>query len=287
MQHFKAIRTRTMFAISLILGFALVTFGCDTGKLFSGALFTSKSKQVSAFSDFEISAKAVPEGILVTFFNIPPEIEQLTVSFADYGDSKDAELKIWDEGEPLAVMNSISRIHMHQTCKNVIEQVKQTGTITFPFVQPGRKYEITAYFYDDVQQDWTELTARAECVADGGIYLDRDITININDARTRVALSSKPALTSDVQLKEIFYYISIHKGDNIETISSEKTNDLFWDFEPKFSEHLKEAGVANGDYPVNAGVQFIIIHDNILWLLESVKTPVFTFSFQEENNAAF
>jgi len=121
MQHFKTIKTRTWLAISLILGFALITFGCDINKLFSGELFTSKSKQVSAFSDFEISAKAVPEGILVTFFNIPPEIEQLTVSFADYGDSKDAELKIWDDGEPLAVMNSISRIHMHQTCKNVIE----------------------------------------------------------------------------------------------------------------------------------------------------------------------
>ena len=126
MQHFKVLRKRTWLAISLILGFALVTFGCAaselaSGKFFSGELFTSKSKRASNFSDFEISAKAVPEGILVTFFNIPPEIEQLTVSFADYGDSKDAELKIWDDGEPLAVMNSISRIHMHQTCKNVIE----------------------------------------------------------------------------------------------------------------------------------------------------------------------
>ena len=48
-------------------------------------------------------------------------------------------------------------------------------------------------------------------------------------------------------------------------------------FEPKFSEHLKEASVANGDYPANAGVQFIIIYD-ILWLLERVKTPVFIYS---------
>jgi hypothetical protein len=32
MQHFKVLWTRTSFAISLILGFALVTFGCATGK---------------------------------------------------------------------------------------------------------------------------------------------------------------------------------------------------------------------------------------------------------------
>jgi hypothetical protein len=32
MHHLKALRTRTKFAISLILGFALVTFGCATSK---------------------------------------------------------------------------------------------------------------------------------------------------------------------------------------------------------------------------------------------------------------
>jgi len=280
MQHFKALRTRTWFAISLILGFALVTFGCDTGKFFSGELFTSKSKQVSAFSDFEISAKAVPEGILVIFSDIPPEIEKLIISVYDWGDSKDAVMKIWDEGEPFAVMDSLSNIRGHNNCENLIERVRQTGTIIFPFVQPGRKYEITALFSDsnDVQQGWTEKIARAECVTDGGIYLDRDITININDAGTGVALSSWPALTSDVHLEEMFYSIVIH-GSHLEWITSSETNDLFWDFEPQFNEHLKEAGLANGDYPANAGVCLKVIYDNISWWLESVKTPVFTYSF--------
>ena len=255
MRHIKAIRIRACLAISLILGFALVTFGCDTGKLFSGELFTSKSKQVSTFSDFEISAKAVPEGILVTFSNysnIPSEIDNLAVSVYDWGGSKDAEMKIWDDGEPFAVMNSLSKIHGHQTSENIIERVRQTGTIIFPFVQPGRKYEISAYF--SIGNDWeTQKVARAECVADGGIYLDRDITISINDAHTRVALSSWLALTSDVHLEQMFYNIVIH-GSHLEWITSGETNDLFWDFEPQFSGHLKEAGLANGDYPANAGV---------------------------------
>jgi len=45
MQHFKAIKTRTWFAISLIFSFALVTFGCDTGKLFSDIFASIKSRQ--------------------------------------------------------------------------------------------------------------------------------------------------------------------------------------------------------------------------------------------------
>jgi len=281
MRHFKALRTRTWFAISLILGFALVTFGCETSNLFSSGLATNAigKNQVLELFNFEISAQAVPEGILVTFSNysnIPSEIDNLAISVYDWGGSKDAELKIWDDGEPFAVMNSLSKIHGHTNCENLIERARQTGTIIFPFVQPGRKYEISAYF--SIGNDWeTQKIARAECVADGGIYIDRDISIKINDVHTSVALSSEFALTSDVHLEQKFYYITIH-GGHLDWITSGETNDLFWDFEPQFREHLKEAGLANGDYPANVCVCLKVIHDNISWMLESVKTPVFTYS---------
>jgi len=79
------------------------------------------------------------------------------------------------------------------------------------------------------------------------------------------------------------YYIFI-RGDYTvpllgDCISSGKTNNLSWEFEPKFREHLIEAGVPNGDYPANAGICLEIIYDNISWWLESVKTPVFIYSF--------
>ena len=285
MHNFKALRI-----IPLVLGFVLVTFGCDTSNTVSSKLATSATEknQASNFSDFKISAEAVPEGILVTFFNysnIPQEIEKLILSVWDWGDSKDAVMKIWDTREPLAVMNSLSKMHGHSTYENVIEQIRQTGTITFPFVQPGQKYEITALFYDsnDVQQGWTEKMATAECVADRGIYFTKDITINMNDARTGVALSSEPAFTSDVHLEQMEYYIFI-KGDYAvpllgDCISSGITNDSFWNFEPRFREHLIKAGVPNGDYPACAGICLKIIYDNISWWLESVKTPVFIYSF--------
>jgi len=73
MHHFRALRTRTWFAISLILGFALVTFGCATDELVSG-------KNRAADADFGLTAQAVPEGILLTLSNIPPDTNHLWIT---------------------------------------------------------------------------------------------------------------------------------------------------------------------------------------------------------------
>jgi DNA-binding CsgD family transcriptional regulator len=238
------------------------------------SIATGKNK-VSDFPDIEISAVTVPEGILVTFSdysNIPMEIENLKIAFTDWDNIEDPD---WENDDPLVFMNTMRNIHTSQTWENVIEQVRQTGTVTFPFVQPGRKYAISAVFYNgnDIVK-----SAKTECVANKGIYLNRNITLNMNNARTGFALSSKPVFTSDVQLEQIHYYIVIHKGVYTEAITSDKTNDLFWNFEPKFSKHLKEVGVPKGNYPAYTGASLNIIYDNISWLIEIAKTPVFTYS---------
>ena len=290
MQNLKDLRIRTKFAIPLVLVIALV-IGFAAGKLVSGNRKNGVEigmkaetvpegilvnfKEVSDFPDIEISAETVPEGILVTFSNysnIPMDVESLKIAFTDWGVIEDPD---WENDDPLVFMNTMRNIHISQTWENVIERVRQTGTVIFPFVQPGRKYAITAVFYND--NDIVK-SAKTECVADRGIYLNRNITLNMNNAHTGFALSSKPAFTSDVQLEQIHYYIVIHKGDYTEAITSDKTNDLFWNFEPKFSKHLKEVGVQKGNYPAYTGACLNIIYDNISWLIEIAKTPVFTYS---------
>jgi hypothetical protein len=276
MQHFKALRTRTKLAISLILGFALVTFGCTTGE-----------NQVSDFpSDIEISAETVPEGIRLTFSNytnIPQEMDYLTVVFTSWYGSEEPD---WEANDQLGFMNLLSNRRDAQTWENVIEQVKQTGTVTFPFVQPGQRYIIRAIFVDhelvnEKSYDSKGIaTLYTECVADGGIYLNKNISLNMNNDRTRVALSSEPAFTTDVQFGElkVLYSIIIHKGDYTEAITN-YTEDLFWNFEPSFSEYLTKEGVENGNYPAISEANLHIIHDNISWLIEIAHTPVFTYSF--------
>jgi hypothetical protein len=265
MQHLNTLRTRTKFAISLILCFALVTFNCNASE-----------DQVSDFSEIEISAVTVPEGIRVTFSNysiIPSEMDYLTVIFTDWYDTREHDL---EDNDPLAVINYLNNKRESFTGGNVLEQVRQTGTITFPFARPGQKYIISAIFYNE--ESTTKL--ETECVADEGIYFNKNITLNMNDDQTGFALSGEPEFTSDVQFgkHKIIYGITIHKSDYLDGLAI-YTDDLFWNFEPSFSEYLTEKGVVNGDYPAIVQASINIIHDNISWILEIAKTPIFTYSF--------
>jgi len=262
MRHFKALRKRTMFAISLILGFALVTFGCATGK-----------NRITGMADVNISAETVPEGILVTLSNVPPETKDIRVVFRDWGgDEPD-----WDNIEPLTSFN-----YIHDMCEvfsiSTIEQVNQTSTVIFPFVQSGHRYIITALLINN--ENVLESSITTKCIADEGIYLNRDISLDLNSTHTGVALSSAPAFTSDVQfeLKKMSYSIIVLTDDCWPAIASDRTDNLSWNFEPNFREHLKETGVVSGDYPAYVEANIIIIHDNISWHFEIAKTPVFTYS---------
>jgi hypothetical protein len=296
MQHFKALRTRTKFAISSILGlcFALFTFGCDADKnqvldFFSNmeasaigiigssdvptSIFTANHLAPELFP-IEISAETVPEGIRVTFANysaIPQETKDIGICFRDWGGNEEPN---WENADWFDDFYNLRET----TCFKVTEQVKHTGMVIFPFVQPGHKYFITAFWFNN--EDDCELTKTIECIADGGIYLNSNITLDLNNAKTGVTLSNAPSFTSDVQFERLRYFITVLPcNDGTEFFPSDSNNELFWDFEPKFKEYLKEIGVVNGDYPAFVSVNISIIHNNIPWVMELAKSPVFTYSF--------
>jgi len=268
MCHFKALRARTWFAISLTLGFALIAFGC------------TKKNQSSDFSNIKISAKAVPEGIRVTFSNyskysdIPPEIDNLKIVFYDWGIDGEPD---WNDMDMPATFDYFHDHFRESFCENVIEQVRKTGKITFPFVKKDHKYTIRALFINGKN---IEKRISAECVAKNGIQLN-NISLELNNAHTGVTLSGKPTFTSNVksELQRISYNIVICADDNWPAIASDKTDDLFWEFEPRFNEYLKENNVSKGDYPAYAGVNLYITHNKISWVLEITKSPIFTYSF--------
>jgi hypothetical protein len=256
MQHIKALRT-----ISLILGFALVTFGCATGK-----------NQV-ANADFGLTAEAVPEGILVKFSNVPLKIKDIGVCFRDWGSNEEPD---WESIDELATFNYVYDLR-ESTCHSAIEQVRQTGTVIFPFAQSGHKYFITAFLIGEDNNIGSII--RTECVADGGIYLNTSIDLNLNNAHTGVALSNAPVFPSDVQLRRtINYCIYTQTGEYAEAIISGPIDELFWNFEPRFSEHLKETGVTSGDYPTFVGANISVTHDKTSWVMDIAKSPVFTYS---------
>jgi len=264
MQNLKDLKIRTKFAIPLVLVIALV-IGFAAGKLVSGNRQTGQ--------EIGMKVKTVPEGILVTLSNVPPETKDIRVVFRDWGgDEPD-----WDNIEPLTSFN-----YLHDMGEafsiSTIEQANQTSTIIFPFVQSGHTYIITALLIGN--EDVLESSITTECIADGGIYLNRNINLNLNNTRTGVALSSAPLFTSDVQFEpqKMSYSIVVLADNYWSGIASDRTDNLSWNFEPKFREHLKEAGVLSGDYPAYVVANLIVIHDNISWYFEIAKTPVFTYS---------
>ena len=265
MHHFKV-----LLSISLILSFALFTFGCVTNKL------VSSKNQISVKAEINLSAETVPEGILVTFSNfskIPLEINDIRVIFRDWGSTEEPD---WENAESLAQFNYVHSLHESFSI-NGIEQIRQTGTVIFPFVQSGHKYFITALFYNN--EDISTITT--ECIADGGIYLNRDISLNFKNNFTGVELSKEPEFTScDLGgYQKISYYIVGLISDYWETVAGSDTiDDLSWDFEPRFGEVLRENGVASGDYPAYVGANLVIIYDNISWILEIAKSQIFTYS---------
>ena len=264
MQNLKALRIRTKFAIPLVSIIALVV-GFTAVKLFSGNSQTSL--------EIGMKAETVPEGILVTLSNVPPKTKDIRVVFRDWGgDEPD-----WDNIEPIASFNYIHNMGEAFSI-STIEQVNQTSTIIFPFVQHGKRYIITALLLNN--EDKLESSITTDCIADGGIYLNRNINLNLNNARTGIALSSAPLFTSDVQFEpqKMSYSIVALTDNNWSAIASDRTDNLSWNFEPKFREHLKETGVVSGDYPAYVVANLIIIHDNISWYFEIAKTPVFTYS---------
>jgi len=267
MNHFKALRVRTWFAISLILGFALLAFGC------------SKSKsQFSDFSNINISAKTTSEGIRVSFSNysdIPSEIDTLRVVFYDWGEGGEPD---WIEMDMQSTFNYFHDFFRESFCENAIEQVRKNGKVIFPFVKKDHKYTIRALF---IKGDEIIKRMNTECDGNKGIYLNENISLDLNNSNTGVTLSAipafKPAVKSESQ--KMSYNIVILANDNWPAIASEKTEDLSWEFEPRFSDYLKETKVAKDSYPAYAGVNLYLTHNKISWILEIAKSPIFTYSF--------
>jgi hypothetical protein len=192
------------------------------------------------------------------------------ISFRDWGGNEEPNLTYGFD-----MFNGFYNLR-ETTCFSVIEKVRHTGMVIFPFVQPGHKYFITACFYNN--NDDIESIKTTECITDRWIYPNSNITLDLNNASTGVTLSSAPSFTSDVQLVGIGYHIFVLTGDYMEVFSG-GYDELFWDFEPKFKEYLKEISLVNGDYPTFVEANASIIHDNILWVINIANTPVFTYSF--------
>jgi hypothetical protein len=261
MRHFKVFGI-----ISLILSLSLVTFGCSTS-----------SNQVITLSDIRISAQAVPKGILVNFSNfsnIPQDVDILRVTFSDCGKNSEPD---WRKMDRVATFKYLHDYYYNSHSENIIKQIRKTGKVVFPFVESGHKYSISAIFID---KTGFVKSIDTDCIADGGLYINRNINLALNRTRTGISLSSKPTFAPDakVEVKKLTYHIVSCTGEFLSAIGSDFTDDLFWEFEPKFKKQLKENGLTKGNYQTYVGANLNIVHNNVSWIMEIAKSPIFTYS---------
>ena len=258
MQAFKA-----HWTFSLVLGFALVAYGC-----------TTSSNLVSPDKN-SLRAEAVPEGIMLILETIPEEVTRLFISFQDIDPNTEYQIN------PDLVF-SYSVID-----GSALEYVKKTGRVIIPFVNAGQNYFISVDYQendDHFLSEWTHLTL-LECVPYSGMNSHyKDIRLRLNGTRTGIALSSEPVFPEEVQyafpkFEYVVTVFSAEKSANISSSFGRQVNTLTWNFEPAMTEELKKENyLINGTYSAFIRAFCNIVYDNVTWNVEIAKTQVFIYS---------
>ena len=310
MHKFKTLSIGTKFVISLVLSFTLLAFGCSSTKNQKSDLediqlieesvtedvqTTAETEtvkedtqliaeeapteiQLTGLEGIQITAEAVAEGIRVSFSNysdIPNEIDALMVAFRDWGNRSNEP-----NWENINMVSGFQYIHdmLQINSDNVIEQVRQTGTLVSPFSQPGHTYIITAYF---IKGEEAMKPITTKCIARSGTYLAKNVSLDLNDTYTSVALSKDLKFTSEVRFAspKIVYTFILLTDYDFKDFNSGHTDNLYWDFEPNLTGHLLENNLPGGNYLAFVEANLKIIYDNITWSLEIAKSPIFTYRF--------
>jgi hypothetical protein len=251
-------RNRFLWIISAILGFVLAFTGCAT------------NKTQSATDNIGLNAEAVSEGISLNFENIPMETTRLFIYFSEHGNAEE-------------ITGTHELIVAHSDLRgSLLEQVKETGRVIFPFVKAGQKYTIFATFEKEGFVQIASINF-LECTPYSGIYFDNGIELDFNENHTSVTLSSEPNFSTEVNFAPVKYDFSAtienSDGGGLGVSAEEWVNFLSWDFEPQMTNLIKERNhLASGDYSAYITAFCNIIYDNVTWNVEIAKTSVFTYT---------
>jgi len=276
---------RTSGVITLILCFFLLVFSCNT------------NGNYEKDAGFGIIAEAVPEGLLISFKNIPAETSHMFISISTTDDTEDLE-------SPHSLISSYAALtntdEMNWVGSSLqLEKVKQTGTILFPYVIPGKSYHVSAYVYtlqereefmkgdENSHQQW----ANTEVIAKGGIYIDSDnVKLELSNDKSAVTLSSQPIFPQGITFADKIYSYgytiqvdnsSLGVGDH-HIPEGLSPDGLTWVFEPQMSAVNLSGNdwLEKGDsYPAWATAYVNILYDDILWCISIAKTELVEFRF--------
>jgi DNA-binding CsgD family transcriptional regulator len=277
-QNLKAIRIISLFLVLTL------TIGFVTVKLVSGNWQNNMG--------FGMTAETVPEGILLSFSNIPSDTIRLFISVNSFDEIEETKngynifssfADIRDTSFPGGGIYSLQ-----------LETIKEAGKIIFPMVQAGQKYNVSAMLQtkSDIDNGIISTFFEVETIAENGIYFNRnDIELGLNINNSAVTLYTEPSFSSDLNFYNQKYgfgvTIMVKENGSIgldthhipEGLSAD---GLTWTFEPIMTKNFandNRGWLEKGNYYptwISAYVNFI--HDDIIWFSEIAKTPVFDYS---------
>jgi hypothetical protein len=232
MRHSLTLMTRTRIAICSIFSFVLVTFSCT--------ISDNQDKK----SKVAVKAEAIPEGICLNFKNIPHDSTRLSIGFMDMDDTF------------FPRTGSREYTAFAEISGNLLDNVKQTGKVIFPFVRKGHKYNIfTSFKYDyfndegiHVNFDVKPSTVIIDFTAENGININNEVALDVNKNYTGVTLSHEPIFSLPVKNDIPKYNYSVEISRTVSenesfgmTISDRnEANFLHWNFKPIVSGVIKD-----------------------------------------------
>ena len=289
MRHSLTLRARTKFTISSILGVFLVVLCFFTSSC------TADKKQISD-AEFGFTAEAVPEGILLSFKNIPSDAIRMFINISYLENNENPS--IYNLISSHADIRDTSSLYGANPSFQM-EKIKQTGKIIFPFVKTGQSCHISVYIYN-IQDfelsrndiNFIPIIASTDCIAENGIYINKDnVVLDLNKTKTSATLLSEPVFSADVNFaanKFDFSVTIIVEGKGSISISTHhlpgslSSDGLTWVFEPQMSENIKvfnSAWLENGNKcPAWVTAKANVIYDDIIWSVEIAKTQEFNYS---------
>ena len=256
-------KNHTFQRIIMILIFVLATYAC------------SMDEAQSSNGGIGMKAEAVPEGIQLSFDKLSNDINRMFVLFSHNG-----EMEI--------VTGTHDIVTTYADLKgSALEDLKAKGSITCPFVRPGKNYYIYVSYEKEgaayaLGLNSNNLTARV--VADNGTYFENEVELSLNESLTGITLSAEPEYPAEVKYapEKYWYSVNVDLGamGSLGYSCKNVSNPFNWNFEPAFSEELKEGNhLQSGEYPAYISAFSTLIYDSVAWNVEIAKTGVFTFSF--------
>jgi hypothetical protein len=237
---------------TVIIGLIL-TFGV----VFSGCVTASGKDIADTESDILVTAKGTPEGIHLSFKNIPPDTFRLFVSLWDITSRNQIQTSLVDfEGTELA-------------------ELKKNRDLACPFVQNGHEYAIHIYYFTGREDDdMEEYSVTVNATAGGGIYLTNNPLLYFNSRNDSVTLSSKPAFSEETinsQNTLFDYHVMVKLDDGMSWGYGGHSNELTYNFTEMTYELNEQHGIS-GFLPVSVSMYCNLDYGTISWVVGVAKT---------------